>query len=238
MFAEVVMRRDLVYRVATDVRGRDLSLRLDVYAPAGDTARGRPTIVWLHAGGFTSGDKADMAAYARDFAERGYVAVAINYRLRPGLLWFDFAARRNAERDAYEDAAAAIEFLRARAGAYRIDPGLVFAAGYSAGAITAYDLAYPPVGAPNAHLAGSVPISGYPYGTPEPGAPPVLALHGTTDPLVPYAWDAQACSRARRVGDRCDLVTFTAGHDIGTTDVNAIVARTADFLATTITPHR
>lgn len=231
-FGAVAVRRGIVYRRAIRADGRAVALHLDVYVPAGDTARNRAAIVWLHPGGFTGGDRTDMAAFARDDAERGFVAITVDYRLRPKMQWFDLPRRQAAARDAHVDAVAAIEFVQRHADQYGIDPSLVFAGGYSAGAITAFDLAYPPAGAPRVALAGVVPISGYGNGTPAAGAPPVLAFQGTTDPLVPYALAVRTCTEARRARDDCRLVTFTgSGHDIGTTMLAAISDSAAAFLA-------
>jgi acetyl esterase/lipase len=238
-FGTVAVRRGVVYRRAVRADGRAVALQLDVYTPAGDTARNRAAIVWLHPGGFTDGDRTDMAAFARDDAERGFVAVAVDYRVRPGVQWFDLVGREAAARDAYDDAVAAIEFLTSHANEYGIDPSLVFAGGYSAGAITAFDLAYPPDGARRVALAGVVPISGYGNGMPAPGAPPVLAFQGTTDPLVPYALARRTCTEARRAGDDCTLVTLSgAGHDIGTTMFAAISDSAAAFLAAIVAQPR
>ena len=231
VFASVAVSRNIVYGVAVDHGGFPVALSLDVYEPVGDGASDRPAIVWLHSGGFIAGNKTEMAALARDAAQRGYVAISADYRQRPAMPWFDITQRRDAERDAYDDAVAAIVFVRSHAATYRIDPSLIFVGGYSAGAITAYDLAYPPTGAQTAHIAGSIPIVGYPYGKPQHAAPPVLAFHGTADPLVPYASDALACNVARSVGDQCQLVTFVAGHEIGTTKFSFISDRAAAFLA-------
>ena len=238
-FGTVAVRRGIVYRRAVRADGRTVALHLDVYTPAKDAARNRAAIVWLHPGGFTDGDRTDMAAFARDDAERGFVAIAIDYRLRPTVQWFDLVGRQAAARDAYVDAVAAIEFVQRHADEYGIDPSLVFAGGYSAGAITAFDLAYPPDGARRVALAGVVPISGYGNGTPAAGAPPVLAFQGTTDPLVPYALAVRTCTEARRAGDDCTLVTLAgAGHDIGTTMFPAISDTAAAFLAAIVARPR
>ena len=55
----------------------------DIYTPTGDTQTSRPAMIWVHGGAFAAGDKA-KAPYpklANEFAQRGYVALSINYRL-------------------------------------------------------------------------------------------------------------------------------------------------------------
>jgi len=66
-------------------------LEMDVYMPAGDTANNRPVVIILHTGSFlpavangqATGDKTDNATIAqcKAFAQKGYVAIALNYRL-------------------------------------------------------------------------------------------------------------------------------------------------------------
>ena len=56
---------------------------MDVYEPAGDHARNRPAMVWIHGGGFRGGTRhqGNVVGLARAFAQRGYVAASIDYRL-------------------------------------------------------------------------------------------------------------------------------------------------------------
>ena len=67
------------------------SLKMDVYEPMNDTMAERPLIIMMHAGSFLPkgvntlpfGNKNDssLVEICKQFAERGYVAAAINYRL-------------------------------------------------------------------------------------------------------------------------------------------------------------
>lgn len=99
-------------------------LKMDVYYPR--TSSGpAPMVVYVHGGGFTSGDKADGAG-SRDISElvaRGYVVASMNYRLAP-------AARYPAQ---IEDLKCAVRYLRANAASYGIDPNRFGAWGGSAG---------------------------------------------------------------------------------------------------------
>jgi acetyl esterase/lipase len=206
-------------------------LHLDVYAPKEDLSRRRATIVWLHPGGFTKGDKSVEAPYARDFAQRGYVSIAIDYRLRPTLQWFDVEQRVGAAADAYEDATTSIRWLRRNASRYGIDPAHIFVAGYSAGAIIAQDVATPPDGS-RSLVVGAMSIAGYPNGTARRDQPPRLLFHGTRDFLVPYEQDMAGCTQARKFQNRCELVTIVNGeHDIGFVKLAYITDRTARFFA-------
>lgn len=56
--------------------------KFDLYLPADKTRAAYGLVVYLHAGGFTTGDKADDAQILKWFAAQGYVASGINYTLQ------------------------------------------------------------------------------------------------------------------------------------------------------------
>ncbi|WP_019611297.1 alpha/beta hydrolase [Nocardiopsis sp. CNS-639] len=73
---------DSMWTIETDLAYADGPLnRFDLYLPA-DKANATKLVLYIHAGGFTGGDKADDAAIAQSFAAKGYVAATINYSLR------------------------------------------------------------------------------------------------------------------------------------------------------------
>ena len=55
--------------------------KFDMYLPADNTRNNYGLVVYLHAGGFTSGDKADDKQILSWLCSKGYVAVGINYTL-------------------------------------------------------------------------------------------------------------------------------------------------------------
>ena len=55
---------------------------LDVYHPS-QPGGPLPTIVWIHGGGFVSGDKGQVANYVKILAARGYTTVSVGYSLGP-----------------------------------------------------------------------------------------------------------------------------------------------------------
>jgi acetyl esterase/lipase len=99
-----------------------ISLKLDVYVPAGTGPF--PLIVWIHGGGWVSGDKA-LGAQSHQVRQtsRGYVVASVNYRLSGQA---KFPAQ-------IHDCKAAIRWLRANASRFRIDPSRVAVWGGSAG---------------------------------------------------------------------------------------------------------
>jgi len=107
--------RDIAY-----VPGGGRSRILDIYLPDQKTAP-RPLMVWIHGGGWCSGDKALPPGLG--LLSRGYVVASINYRLSSEAL---FPAQ-------IFDCKAAIRFLRAHALEFGVNPDRIGVWGDSAG---------------------------------------------------------------------------------------------------------
>ena len=107
-------------------------LGIDVYTPSagnGDCSD-RPLVVWIHGGGWTSGDKADyMADKVRLFNDAGYVFASINYRLTDPSL--TPPSPQYPVHD--EDAAAAVAWLITHSNGLGVDSARVAVLGHSAG---------------------------------------------------------------------------------------------------------
>ncbi len=124
-------------------------LYMDIYTPINDSITDRPLIFFLFGGSFVSGSKSssDIVALCTKYAKRGYVAVAIDYRLSQHILYFD-ANEENAYKavlKAIHDLKAAIRYFNMNDQIYddyRIDVNRIYAGGYSAGAVTAINAAY------------------------------------------------------------------------------------------------
>ncbi|WP_417559122.1 alpha/beta hydrolase [Mesoflavibacter zeaxanthinifaciens] len=56
--------------------------KFDLYLPADNTKKVYGLVVYLHAGGFTTGDKSDDKKILQWLCSKGYVAAGINYTLR------------------------------------------------------------------------------------------------------------------------------------------------------------
>jgi acetyl esterase/lipase len=103
-------------------------LLLDLYMPHNNAAP-RPLVIWVHGGGWSRGDSrtsgaiADYPATLASLAAHGYVVASVNYRLSG-------EARFPAQ---IQDVKASIQFLRANAAKYNIDPARVLIWGGSAG---------------------------------------------------------------------------------------------------------
>ncbi len=95
---------------------------LDVYAPA--AGKNHPVALWIHGGGWHSGDKSDVGSKPQALVDRGFVFVSINYRLWPSVTIRQIA----------EDVAKAIRWTHEHAAEYGGDPKRLFILGHSAGA--------------------------------------------------------------------------------------------------------
>ncbi len=71
-----------VGRVYTDIAyGKGEANKFDLYVPSGTSRSSYGLVVYLHAGGFTSGDKSGDAGMLQWLCSKGYVAAGINYTL-------------------------------------------------------------------------------------------------------------------------------------------------------------
>jgi acetyl esterase/lipase len=110
------LERDIVYGKAGE-----MPLHLDLYRPREESPAPLPCIVFLHGGGWFTGDKRDPPI--RNMARRGFAVASVNYRLSDEA---PFPA-------AIEDSKCAVRFLRANAARYGIDPERIGLMGGSAG---------------------------------------------------------------------------------------------------------
>ena len=156
------VRLDVAYREGPDID--DEKHRLDLYLPAEGT-EGWPTFVFVHGGGWTSGDRRlgalgiqPIRNLGRFYAARGYGVVLPSYRLQPGVDW----------RTQIDDVAAAVAWARRTVAQYGGDPDAIFVGGHSAGAWLAarVGLADAPLGrfgVDRSSLCGLVLVSGAGY---------------------------------------------------------------------------
>jgi acetyl esterase/lipase len=100
----------------------DRELKLDLYAPAEGNGP-FPAVVCVHGGGWRGGNRKQLADLGKGLAQRGYVAVCVEYRLTPK---DQFPAQ-------IEDAKCAVRWLRANAKKHKVNPDRIGSVGASAG---------------------------------------------------------------------------------------------------------
>ncbi|AFL89245.1 esterase/lipase [Terriglobus roseus DSM 18391] len=105
----------------TYAQGKSAPLLADMYVPKGPGLH--PAIVYIHGGGWTGGSRTGWDKLIAPFAEHGYVGMAIDYDLSPGVR-FPIAL---------EECKEAVRWLRAHAIQYHVDPNRIAVAGGSAG---------------------------------------------------------------------------------------------------------
>ena len=150
IFDEVSITENIVYGNAPDLpfiflfewNTNDIDLHMDVYQPVGDTMDDRPVIVFAHSGSFFTGSKNahDMVALCEAAAKRGYVAIAMEYRLGLNIL-----STYSGERAVYrgvQDGSAIIRYLREYHDNFNIDYEKIFFWGSSAGSFIGLHLSY------------------------------------------------------------------------------------------------
>ena len=122
-------------------------LKMDIYQPAGDTAKSRPVLVLAHGGSFltTGGNREGdptINSLCPYFAKRGYVTISIDYTLTSvlGLSVADSAIIEVLR--AVSDGKAAVRYVHEYADSLRIDTNNIFIGGNSAGAVLSMQYAY------------------------------------------------------------------------------------------------
>jgi acetyl esterase/lipase len=222
------------YATAVDWEGNTVDLFIDVFEPAGDTVARRPAVIWMHGGYFEFGDRTSMWHFARNLAERGYVTASISYRLRPGKDRTDVGSEIAATLDGMLDAGAAVRWLKDHADEYRVDTRAIAFGGYSAGAITALNVAHSSdVLEGDSTIAAAISLAGWQVfgGPPVAGEPPALVIHGDRDDVVDPARGLHTCNEIRAAGTSCTMLTLEGvNHLIRIPYEHALMNRTAAFL--------
>lgn len=101
------------------------NLHMDVYQPEYIAEIGaRPTVVWIHGGGWISGSKEHARGYFKLLASKGYNVVAVEYQFAPDAVYPTQLHQINK----------ALSYLQMNAAQYHVDASKLYLAGDSAGA--------------------------------------------------------------------------------------------------------
>lgn len=154
--SQLDIRKDVKYGISNNWPGSgSMDLHMDIYMPdmSIDPILERPLAILVHGGAFLAGDKKDMEYYAKAYAQRGIVAVSIQYQLgwdcpSTDLLGIcvqcgtKYANLNKAIYRAVQDTRGALKYLISNASTYKIDTSAIFLMGESAGSITALHASY------------------------------------------------------------------------------------------------
>ncbi len=217
----------------------EVSLNLWIFNPKNHKpADHQAAIVFFFGGGWNSGSPEQFQSQCQHLAERGMVAITVDYRVN---------SRHNVKPvQCVADAKSAIRWVRANAARLGIDPQRIAAGGGSAGghlaACAAFIKEFDEPGedtavsaVPNALVLFNpalmlAPLDGYKFaasgarvseerfGTEpekispvhhvEKGAPPTIILHGKADTTVPFATAEAFTAEMKKAGSRCELVGY------------------------------
>jgi len=218
--------------------GADVRQKEDIYLPEGRTEAKTKTVVMIHGGGWTGGDKADMKLVVDSLRKRlpGYAFININYRLASGNTNL-FPTQEN-------DVKAAIDFYLSKTSEYKVSKDLIVS-GASAGGHLALLYSYKDdadkhvkavidffgptdlvamwnAGLPQQMALASVTgkqynqdpdlyIQSSPINAVTNQSPPTIVLQGGADPLVPPAQSTSLISILQEKSVINQLVYYPAG---------------------------
>lgn len=232
------------YTLTADIRygdgpttGGAIPLSLDLYQPSQSCTAPRPTVLYVHGGGFTGGSRkgASVEAIASELAPLGINLVSIQYRLEgnaptisseftrfesdyQGLISNQTPARVRAFVAAVEDSVRALRWMQSNANQFCIDPGNLGLWGSSAGAYTVLHVAYSLNPYSIARPAPRVVVDYwgglFRDSDIEVNETPLFVLHGTADAVVPFSEATELTARARQVAVPFTFYSVTnGGHD-------------------------
>jgi len=228
------VEKDLIYAKGAINNGEDTKdLHIDVYTPVGIEDYKKAALLYIHGGGFISGNKNYMRLPADYFSSRGFVVFSMEYRLKDDNPPGELTDKGLPIHAAIVDAKAALRWIHANADTYNIDTNNIFISGSSAGAITALI-----AGITDEDLfvvdtvGGAIPASNSP-GHPmdvrgiidfcggiftyldslDSNDPPILIYHGTEDKQVHFERAEAIVKKAESVGLEYEFYPIEgAGH--------------------------
>ena len=222
-----------IYKIVEGVE-----LGLYIVNPEGHQATDqRAAVVFFFGGGWNAGSPAQFAPHCAHFAEKGLVAITVDYRV---------ASRHGVKAvRCVEDAKSAIRYVRENAVELGIDPNRIIAGGGSAGGhlaactgtVKKFDRKEENLNVssvPNAMMlfnpacvlapvgdkawdakakemnarAGVDSIEISPFHHVTKGTPPTIIFHGEADTTVPFQTAEMFTDAMKKVGSRCELVGF------------------------------
>ena len=243
----------------TDVRyGAHASQTMDVYLP-NNRSNQTKTIIFVHGGFWIGGDKAELTNFAKQFRDKGYTAISINYRLAN-------TAENHSHPAQVNDLGDAIAFIRDHSDEWQTSGDALALVGASAGGHIAllYTYAYDTGNHIKTviSLAGPTNLTNMQNASPQQaqvvrwflgadaGTPPnvfqqaspishvsaatkaTLLLHGKLDVIVPYQQSVELKARLDQFGVKNKLVTYdNLGHEADLNAVPGLVTEMEEWLS-------
>jgi dienelactone hydrolase len=225
---DVTVISDIVYgQGEVDGGGTFEDLLLDLFIPEVEGQDRFPLVVTIHGGGFRGGSKTSTAFVADQFAQRGYIAASIDYRLSGDdpvpssrvqaaddeIGGADATGVQRAAVAAMDDTMTALDFLHARPD---VEPSQTVLWGNSAGAITAvfvgyamddFDIERPTVSAVISNSGGFIGEVGTArrFIEDDGSEGPIFMTHATGDFVVPFQLAQDIVDRAEAIGHPYEL---------------------------------
>jgi pimeloyl-ACP methyl ester carboxylesterase len=144
----IYTKETFAYNVPTfDGKVRDIGI--EIFAPQGDNEKNRPCVMFMFGGGWAARLNEGVNDFMKSFAQKGYVAIAIDYRI--GFPNSDgvFLCTANTDKDmreamfrATQDAMSAIRYVKANADRLGVDKNHIFVGGGSAGGANALNTVF------------------------------------------------------------------------------------------------
>lgn len=238
VFTKVDTQKDIEFGEVTNFDGKSEKLLLDVYKPEGDIQTARPVIMWLHGGGFRPGkDKSQnyVVKLSTEFAERGYVCVSINYRVRSNPM----VDKKGTISDAMEDAMSGLNWIRNNSGKLNIDKTKIIVGGGSAGGIIAVNFCYSDNTSSTkwdkSGIIGLVDLWGSPdesfaAAKVDESDPPTIIVHGTADKTVSYTNSVKLVNELQINNVKHELVPIEGAGHTPMSYMDVFIKNIAEFL--------
>lgn len=217
----IIVEKDVPFGETVNFKGEKEVLLLDIYSPPGELKAGRPAIFWMHGGGFRYGNDKEqryIVDMSNRFANRGFVCISINYRVREN----PRDDKRGTVSDALEDAMKGLNWVRENSKKLGIDTCKIVVGGGSAGGILGTNFCFREGGEnekwDKSGIIAFVNLWGSPddtWGTfkIDKKDPPTIIVHGTEDELVPYGNSKILVAKLNAAGVQNQLITIEgAGH--------------------------
>lgn len=193
---EVINKKDIPFSTVKNHGGVEETLKCDIYTPNDEDVVLRPTILWIHGGGFRPGsDKRQpyIVKLAIEMTKRGYVSVSTDYRVRE-----DTSDRMGTFKDALKDVKEVFNWILLNSEQYGIDKNKIIIAGGSAGGMLAVSLCLKGIIEENdrkciTHLIDL-------WGTPnkliipdgiDQDYPKTIIVHGTADEMISFHYSEE-----------------------------------------------